>query len=77
MIVCLGNSTLDDLMMRLMHIFEMCRQQLDADIVEEVIGLKCHIKLVLVSVSVFIIVSLILCLRLKWLMPICQLLNVP
>jgi len=31
-----GNSTLDDLMMHLMHTVEMFRQQLHADIAEEV-----------------------------------------
>jgi len=31
-----GNSTIDDLMMHLMHTVEMFRQQLNADIVEEV-----------------------------------------
>jgi len=39
-ISCAGNSTLDDLMMHLIHTVEMYRQQLDADILEEVDDLK-------------------------------------
>jgi len=35
-----GNSTLDDLMINLMHTVDVFRQQLDADIIEEVTGLK-------------------------------------
>jgi len=38
-----GNSTLDDLMMHLLHTIEMFRQQLDADIIEEVSGLNYYV----------------------------------
>ena len=39
-IIVAGNSTLDDLMMHLMHTVEMFHEQLDADIVEEVSNLQ-------------------------------------
>jgi len=40
MCMCTGNSTIDDLMVHLMQTVEMFRQQLDADIVEEVSSLE-------------------------------------
>jgi len=42
-LVCTGNNTLDDFMVQLIHIVELFRQQLDADILEEVSNLEYYV----------------------------------